>query len=190
MYSQGSNDREEALLSKLPRWLLIMLGVVGLVVFAAGQYLEWYHPAWLARHPITTNMIASVIAFSAASLVVGAGFNFMTDRIAERAAVSKRDEKLKSAIMGIFFLAHRARPLLPTRATDGNEESTGPAEELRDVLTVREILDSAEKVMDRLGEIPVEPRREYQHLYSTAHRVFHNEVKPYADGVPGLRVIL
>lgn len=68
----------------LPRSLLVGVGALGVVALAVGQYLEWAQTAWLQLHPITANLISSIVGFSTVTLVVGVGFTVITNRAVRR----------------------------------------------------------------------------------------------------------
>lgn len=166
--------------NKLPRWVFVVFGVLGFTFLAGGQYLEWRQPAWLAAHPITANMIASVIAFSIASLVVGVGFNFVTDHTAKREAEERRNTQLLDLFKGLGFLAYQAIPLLPSHVVSQGQLPADPSQ-LPDSMTLREIVDMSTEVMDRLGNMRIELRADYGRFYWAAQVVFYNAIKPYAE---------
>lgn len=65
---------------RLPGSLLAAVALMGLLTLAIGVYLEQSKPAWLQAHPISANLISSVIGFSAVTFVVGVGFNAVSNR--------------------------------------------------------------------------------------------------------------
>ncbi len=49
-------------------------------MLALGVYLEWVHPDWLQVHPITANLISSMIGFCAVTAVVGVVLTALSHR--------------------------------------------------------------------------------------------------------------
>jgi hypothetical protein len=71
---------------QLPRWLLGAIASLGLSAFAVGLYLENSPTGWLAGHPFTTNMLSSIVGFSAVTFTVGIGFSLIARRAEARSA--------------------------------------------------------------------------------------------------------
>jgi hypothetical protein len=69
----------------LPRPLLYAIAILGASFLAAGLCLEWISPEFLNRHPFSTNLIASIVGFSAVTLVAGVGFTVIANEAAQRA---------------------------------------------------------------------------------------------------------
>lgn len=78
---------------KLPRSLVVTLALISAVSFGISEYLEWFHLAWLERHPITTNLLSGVVGFSSATLVVAVGFRWYAGRAAA-VVTYKREQEL------------------------------------------------------------------------------------------------
>lgn len=57
-----------------------ILAVIAVVSFALSMYLEQFQLAWLQQHPITVNLMSSVIGFASGGLVVALFFNWIKDR--------------------------------------------------------------------------------------------------------------
>lgn len=79
---------------KLPKGLLYALGLVAVVSFVAGMLLEQYQLDFLQAHPISVNLISSLIGFSTGALVVGYGFNWLSTRYALREGLAQRLDAL------------------------------------------------------------------------------------------------
>ncbi|MFI6079236.1 hypothetical protein ACIA5C_47820 [Actinoplanes sp. NPDC051343] len=76
-------DRRKQL---LPSPLLVAVGGLGVITLIVGEYLEWRRTAWLQLHPITANLISSIIGFCTVTIVVGVGFALYSDRFTRRSS--------------------------------------------------------------------------------------------------------
>jgi rhodanese-related sulfurtransferase len=62
------------MLSPPPKRLIVVLSILGVTLLASGEYVEWFHEGFLARHPITVNLWSGAIGFAWATLLVADGF--------------------------------------------------------------------------------------------------------------------
>jgi len=71
---------------KLPRNLIVGLLAWAAVFGGLDGWLDYRHADWLARHPITVNMLSGLLGFPFATLVVLVGFEWYTKRVADSEA--------------------------------------------------------------------------------------------------------
>jgi hypothetical protein len=65
---------------KAPPALLRILFATAVLTFGLSMYLEQRQLGWLERHPISTNLLASVVAAATGGLVVAIFFNWIRER--------------------------------------------------------------------------------------------------------------
>jgi hypothetical protein len=68
----------------LPKSLLVLVGLVWVATLGVGEFLDFTNSKWLQNHPITSNLISSVIGFCSVTIIVGLGFTVVTRRSARR----------------------------------------------------------------------------------------------------------
>jgi hypothetical protein len=63
-----------------PPALLRILFATAVLTFGLSMYLEQRQPDWLQQHPISTNLLTSVVGFATGGLVVAIFFNWIRER--------------------------------------------------------------------------------------------------------------
>jgi hypothetical protein len=65
---------------KAPPALLRILFAIAVVAFGLSMYLEQRQLDWLQRHPISSNLLTSIVGFATGGLVVAIFFNWIRER--------------------------------------------------------------------------------------------------------------
>jgi hypothetical protein len=65
---------------RLPKRLMLGLGVAAVLFLILGAYAETFQLRILQEHPILTNLLSGLIAFPCASLAIAFGFNWFVER--------------------------------------------------------------------------------------------------------------
>ncbi|WP_412537767.1 hypothetical protein R8Z50_18060 [Longispora sp. K20-0274] len=99
---------------KAPPALLRILFVIAVVSFGVGMYLEQRQLDWLGRHPISANLLTSVIGFATGGLVVAIFFNW----IRERDQARRLHEPVAEEWRALIRPAREAFGLLNTQEAD------------------------------------------------------------------------
>lgn len=156
------------LIHKLPRWLLYTLGGLGFFSFSGGMYLEWFQTQWLSVHPITVNLLSSLIAFSVASLVIGVGVNRITSRRDSRNHDRARNKDLYHLIVSVTQLA---RCVIEVSSIDPRQE----LEKHGDLFSL------IKHLMGNLKSVPLNTPSDINRLVDDADHLLQNDIKPYAE---------
>jgi hypothetical protein len=76
----GGQERETTVDQKAPPALLRILFATAVVALGLSMYLEQRQLDWLQRHPVSANLLTSVVGFATGGLVVAIFFNWIRER--------------------------------------------------------------------------------------------------------------
>ncbi|MBB5077013.1 hypothetical protein [Nonomuraea endophytica] len=148
-----------------PRALLRILAVIAVVSFGLSMYMEQFQLAWLQQHPITVNLLSSVIGFASGGLVVALFIN----RIKDRDVARTRHEPMAEDWKVVTRAVREPFGLLTSAELHDVHEARDASAVAADGSLAEEVTDSyARKTASVWGEPSMEPA-EWQ-AYSAAVR--------------------
>lgn len=157
------------IMNKLPIRLLWLIAIVGLIAFAGGEYAEWFQPNWLGQHSITSNIIANVVGFATAAVVLGVGLNKLTERAEARDAEHTRDAATTKFLAATFRLAYGIERCIPERSA--TPRTTAP----------NSVIPWLKQVLADVSRIKITSSAQLTMLYDRASDLLHNELRTYVE---------
>lgn len=167
---------------KLHKSLIASLAFLAVASFALGMYLETFRLEFLQAHPISVNLLSSVVGFASVTLVVGVVFNRMRART-YRWGFSQQIVfgRFESRVLTILDTVESLLEINIAEHNAADDSGVDPSEE------VRKVLDAGHNILAKMWSPDVRSSYNFPYNGLGATDSLLNAVDSLLDGqVTGL----